>query len=212
MSNGESAVCSSRENSIQQTAPGRGIGVMFLAFFGTLWLALGCLAQGSRSLPLLALVGAGGVGIFLAGMKLSYRDAAVGSSLSPGEQARRRRVFRNVNLLQWGAVVAWIAVLNVKGHVEWITPGIMFIVGVHFFPLAKLFNNPANAVLGAAFTLLALLYPFLASGGPTSAIGPVCAGLILWTDALAWLAIEARRARAPRLGAGAPLAEGARRR
>jgi hypothetical protein len=166
---------------------------MFLGFFGTLWLVQGCWALGGRSLPLLALVGAGGVGIFLAGLVLSFREAAAGSSLSAGEQARRRRVFRNVNLLQWAAVVAWIAVLNVMGHVEWITPGIMFIVGLHFFPLAKLFNTPANAVLGAAFTLLAVVYPFLASGGPTSVIGPVCAGLILWTDALARLAQGARR-------------------
>jgi hypothetical protein len=134
-----------------------------------------------------------GAGIFLTGLRLTVREAAAGSNLSESEQARRRRVFRNVNVLQWSASVALIVLLNVIGHVEWITPGIILIVGVHCFPLARLFKTRANAVTGAALTLLALVYPFLAVDGPLSAVGPVCAGLILWTAALAKIVEVARR-------------------
>jgi hypothetical protein len=194
MSSIESVVRSSQRNGVRDAArPGRGIGVMFLAFFGTLWLILGSLSVPGVTWPLLAVLAAVGAGIFLTGLRLTVREAAAGSSLSESEQARRRRVFRNVNLLQWGAIVAWIVLLNVIGHVEWITPGIMFIVGVHFLPLAALFKNRATAVTGVAFACLAMIYPFVADGGPTSAVGPVCAGLMLWSAALAMLVEVARR-------------------
>jgi hypothetical protein len=194
MSSVESVASSSQGNGLQRTAaPGRAIGVMFLSFFGTLWLVLGFRNVHGVTWPLLALLGAVGAGIFLTGLRLSFREAAAGSSLSETEQLQRLRVFHTVNVLQWCAIIAWIVLLNVIGHVEWITPGIILIVGVHCFPLARLFKTRANAVTGAALTLLALVYPFLAVDGPLSAVGPVCAGLILWTAALAKIVEVARR-------------------
>lgn len=195
MSSIESIIRSSQGNGVQQRSagPARGTGVMFLAFFGSLWLILGLQGVPGVSWRMPAVIAAAGIGIFLAGLRLSFREAEAHSSLSESEQARRRRVFRTVNALQWSAIVALIVLLNVIGHVEWITPGIMFIVGVHFFPLAALFKNRVSAVTAVAFTLLAMVYPFVASGGPTSAIGPVCAGLMLWASALAMLVEVGRR-------------------
>ena len=60
----------------------------------------------------------------------------------------------------------------------------MFIIGLHFLPLARLFRNPPHYVTGSALILLATTYPFVASGGPSSPAGALVAGLILWASAL----------------------------
>jgi hypothetical protein len=45
----------------------------------------------------------------------------------------------------------------------------MFIVGLHFFPLAKLFRHKAHYITGAALVALAVGYPFMTAGGPEPA-------------------------------------------
>jgi hypothetical protein len=98
-------------------------------------------------------------------------------------QAERARVFRQVNLIQWLTVAAFIVVLNVIGHTEWITASIILVVGLHFLPLARLFRSPAGAVTGIVLTLIAVSYPFLFAAGPSSPIGPIATGLVLWVNA-----------------------------
>jgi hypothetical protein len=63
----------------------------------------------------------------------------------------------------------------------------MLIVGVHFFPLAKLFRYDAHYITGSALVALASSYPFFAAGGPTSAVGPIGAAVILWVSAAGML-------------------------
>ena len=103
------------------------------------------------------------------------------------EDPQRAQAFRNVNIAQWGAILALLVTLNVIQHVEWIVPGIMLIVGLHFFPLAKLFRNRMHYFTGAALAALALTYPFLAAGGPASPVGAIGAALILWVTAASML-------------------------
>jgi hypothetical protein len=59
----------------------------------------------------------------------------------------------------------------------------MFIVGFHFLPLARLFQNPAHYATGGALMLSAASYPFLFAG-PTDTLGALLAGSILWLSAL----------------------------
>lgn len=159
-----------------------GIGALFLGFFGTLWLMLGCrgLFGAGWGLLLPALLGGG---ILFAGWRLTQHDTMAQHSGEAGEERRRARLFRNINIAQWGAIVVLIALLNAVGHVEWITPMIMFIVGIHFIPLAFLFKNQTHWVTGPALALLAALYPFVTAEGPTSPLGPMAAGIILLSGA-----------------------------
>jgi hypothetical protein len=69
-------------------------------------------------------------------------------------------------------------------HPEWIIPSIILIVGIHFFPLAVAFQVPRHYATGAAMTLLAIFYPLMSSAGPTSPVGCLGAGIILWASAV----------------------------
>jgi hypothetical protein len=107
-------------------------------------------------------------------------------------QVRRGRIFHWINGAQWVAAAALIAVLNVVHHPEWIMAGIMLIVGLHFLPLARLFNHRPHVWLGVALSGWAIAYPLILAQGPTSPWGPIGAGLILWAAGLAALAVLAQ--------------------
>ena len=92
-----------------------------------------------------------------------------------------------MNAIQWILVFVAAAVLSRVGHNEWIIPSIILIMGIHFFPLAVVFKVPRHYATGAAMTLLAIFYPLMSSAGPTSPVGCVGAGIILWVSATAAL-------------------------
>jgi hypothetical protein len=159
---------------------------MFFAWLGGGWLAFGLLGgYGMRLAPLLVIV-AGTLLLFFASLRRfrQNRDAHAAEADSP-ESKRAGRIFIAVDVIQWTLVFVIAAVLSRLGHKEWIIPSIIFVVGVHFFPLAVLFKVPRHHVTGAAMTLLAVIYPFVA--GPTSAVGCFGAGIILWASAVAAL-------------------------
>ena len=164
---------------------GGGVGVMFLAFFGTWWMLTGLNGILGIKLSLLLAVVVG-ASLFAAGWRQSQREARQ-------PDARRAKVFRDVNMAQWGGIVGLLVVLNLVHHVEWIMPGIMAIVGLHFFPLAKLFHNQSHYLTGSALVLLAATYPLVAAQGPSSAVGPIVAALILWLSAATSLLQAAKR-------------------
>ncbi len=171
---------------VAQAARGRGIGVMVLALFGSWWMAAGLHAIPGMKISVLTGAVLIGLGLFAAGWRQSRRA----THLSPARgvpdaatEARRSKVFRNVNIAQWSACILLVVILNILQRGEWIVPGIMLIVGVHFFPLAKLFRHDAHYMTGAALVAWAASYPFLAADGPVSAVGPIGAALILWISA-----------------------------
>jgi hypothetical protein len=174
---------------------GRGIGVMFLAFFGSWWMAIGLTAIYGTKAAVIAAIAAVGLTLLVAGWRRSRAEA--GTSMhevrDAVNDAHRSRVFRNVNIAQWLCIIALLVVLNLAHQVEWIVPGIMLIVGAHFFPLAKLFRYKLHYFTGAALVALAVSYPFLSVEGPASPVGPVGAGLILWLVAATMLADRPQR-------------------
>ena len=178
-----------------QAVRGRGIGVMFLAFFGSWWMAAGVSAIYGSNAAALAAVAVVGLGLFAAGWRQVRSGAAERATPKIndiGNDRHRAKAFRNVNIAQWGACILLVVILNTLQRAEWITPGVMFIVGVHFFPLAKLFHYRAHYITGSALAALAASYPFFA-GGPGSAVGPIGAALILWVSAACMLTRAARR-------------------
>ncbi len=102
------------------------------------------------------------------------------------------RVYYMVNLAQWVAILVLGNVLVNIGLGAWVVPMAIFVVGLHFLPLAHAYANGAHYVSGAALMLFAAGYPFVARGGPADPVGFLGAGLILWAAAL--LAVT-RRAR-----------------
>jgi len=74
--------------------------------------------------------------------------------------------------LQWTLVVGVAFVLAQLGLNAWILPAIIFIVGVHFLPLAAAFKAPRHYITGIALVLLAVVYPFVVPSSPADASVP----------------------------------------
>ncbi len=161
---------------------------MFFTFFGGGWLALGILGGYGMSLVALLIIVAGTLLLFFAALRQfrQNRGARAAEADSP-ESKRAGRIFNAVNAIQWTLVFVAAAVLSRAGHKEWIIPSIILIMGIHFFPLAVVFKVPRHYATGAALMLLAVFYPLMSSAGPTSPVGCLGAGIILWASAAAAL-------------------------
>jgi Flp pilus assembly protein TadB len=166
----------------------RAIGAMFFTIFGGAWLALGILGGYGMSLVALLFIVAGTLLLFSASLRQFRRNRGAHAAEADSPEGKRAgRIFNAVNAIQWILVFVAAAVLSRVGHNEWIIPSIILIMGIHFFPLAVVFKVPRHYATGAAMTLLAIFYPLMSSAGPTSPVGCVGAGIILWVSATAAL-------------------------
>ena len=163
----------------------RAIGATFFAVFGAAWLALWNYQAAPTRLWAYGVIGAATLAI-LVWARARYRrydSAAAGVAETP-QQQRRGRWFHIINVGQWVLILVVGNVLANLGLGAWVIPAVILIVGIHFLPLAPLFSNPVLYATGAAFILLAAIYPFVAAGGPVDPVGCLGAGLILWLSAL----------------------------
>ena len=163
----------------------RSIGAMFFAGFGTAWLCWGDMILRGGGNWTLGLVLAAGLGLAIAAVRqfAANRSALAGRVSTP--QARRAaRIFHWVNGGQWVLIVVLANVLNNTGLDAWMVPMIIAVVGLHFLPLAAVMRYRPHYVSGLALLLLAVVFPFIANGGPRSGVGPVGVGLILWASAV----------------------------
>jgi hypothetical protein len=172
---------------------GRAIGAMFFSVFGGAWLGLWANAQfpGAPALLIIAVCTAA----LLATAYRLYRANAPAmkahSQTAVGQRISRQ--FNLINALQWIVIVGCAMILSRTGHDRWILPMVILVIGLHFLPLARLFQVRAHYLTGIALVLLAAIYPFTAPDGPADAVGALGAGLILWASA-GWAVLSARRA------------------
>ena len=161
----------------------RATGAMFFAVFGGVWLE--GWAIGTTKLVALDVV------IAVLALALTwlayatYRRHAAELAAQPTTAQTRRigRLFHAINGGQWILIFILANILTSHGLSVWVIPMVIFIIGLHFFPLAVIFSNPSHYVTGAALVALAVLYPFVAPGGPADAVGLLGIGLILWASA-----------------------------
>jgi len=169
---------------MQSVRADRAFGAMIFAVFGSLWLAVWVWFSQPDQWWRYLLVAAGGVGLLAAALRIYRRNRAADSSKSESEAERRAsRLFNLINIGQWVVILIGVNVLDNTGLGAWDIPFIILVIGAHFLPLAHLFNRPTHYVTGMAMVLYAVAYPFIAHD-PRSTVGPLGAGLILWTSAL----------------------------
>ncbi len=161
----------------------RAIGAIFYGAFGGAWVSFWAWHQDSRYLSLGASLAA--TLALLAVVWSRYRkcSSALTQVLPTPESARRDKWFHTINAGQWIVILIFGNVLANTGRGAWVIPMAMFVVGLHFLPLARLFTNPGHYFTGAALMACAAIYPF-ALAGPTAPRGALLAGLILWRSAL----------------------------
>lgn len=171
---------------------GRAIGAMIFAGFGGLWLVLGLYVRetlNSRSVAGIVLVVAGLVLIALRLMREARRFPRV------PDDPRLNRAFHTVNALQWIAIFIAASILT-RLHLDpWTVPAIAGIVGLHLFPLARLFRNPLHYATGSAMTLWAAGTSIFVPAEHLQGMAALGAGAILWISAAAGLAAALRVAR-----------------
>jgi hypothetical protein len=125
---------------------GMGMGSLFLALFGGLWMLL---ALNTSSWIWLAtcillpvsLLAMRAIGLLLASGQAQAREAPP----HPDEMARAERLNRRfalVFLIEFGLIALAANLLANAGLEAWIPLAIAAIVGAHFLPLARLFAYP----------------------------------------------------------------------
>ncbi|MBA2345500.1 MAG: hypothetical protein H0V83_10515 [Rubrobacter sp.] len=165
---------------------GYGIAVLLMTFFGAVWAALGLselhgvlatiLYSAGVVIAVLLLVG----GVYL--LRVARRAPHGGPAFM--DTGIRRR-FNQIGVAEGIGIGVAVFVCMRLGHPQWIPAIVAFIVGLHFFPLARLFRLPLYHVTGAVLCLLAAATLFVAVvlNAPDSvqyAIPGLGAATVLW--------------------------------
>ena len=165
------------------------IGAFFLSVFGAVWLALWCLntpGMGSGALFIIVVVS---VALLALAVRLYRGNGAAYVTYQKSADGKRSSIVLGVvNALQWVFIFLLAAVLP-KANAHWFIPGVIFIVGVHFVPLALALRYRPYLYAAAALLLLAASGPWLSSVSPASPLGALGAGVILWLTALYQLVV-----------------------
>jgi hypothetical protein len=169
----------------------RAIGAMIFSVMGTIWITLWSIRSFGVQPLGLTVTTSGGLVIFLRALRVfqQHKRARVVQAETP-EKRHADRIFNLVNAGQWIVILIVGNVLNNLGRGEWVIMAAMFIIGLHFLPLAKVFTYPPHTITGAALMLWAVGFPMLTSRGPAHPLGCLGAGLILWLSALYGLSVN----------------------
>ncbi len=165
---------------------GLAIGNLFLGGFGMLWIVLGLVVSGRKEPWIFAglacfLLAIAAISIYTIRRSHGYLDR------SEAHRETKKKINRQlglVNCLQWGLIFLAVYGLERLKLDNWILPAIIFIVGVHFLPLARLFQIQTYYYTAAAMVAWAILDPFLFIAGKNDWIVGVGTGAILWITAL----------------------------
>jgi hypothetical protein len=181
----------------------RGVasGVLFMAFFGTLWSSIGAGGLQGWGAPWLSIVAVLiGVALGIGGIIQFYGSRQLGTRIDEADAQPWRKTgiwFGIVFTLEGVSIGIASAICNATGHFDLFFPIMAIIAGVHFFPLAPLFQVRSHYLTGALLCLVAIITLLVVPARVTignreiiawwTVVGFGCA-LILWTTGLAlWL-------------------------
>jgi hypothetical protein len=187
-------------------------GALVMTLFGTAWAAApaGILTTTSLATGLaFTIVGIVAV-VLLAGCYALARSAQhISVDSSPEAAARSKAIGKRLGIgfgIVFGSEVVIIAVasslLSATGQGAFIVPVVVLVIGLHFLPLAALFQVRPYYVTGVLLSLAAivtlLVVPKAATVNQVEAwvvIPATCSALILWLTAVAVLALGRRAVR-----------------
>jgi hypothetical protein len=165
---------------------GRAIGSIFFAGFGALWIGLALYVKQMLSVDWSVLVATVAAALLLCAVWLMQE--AKRYPKMPEDQARGR-TFTRINAIQWTAV-GLVAFTFARLHMDaYVLSAITAIVGIHFFPLARLFRYPMHNVTGATLVLWASASVLLIPAEHLQGITALGTGIILWSSAAITLGI-----------------------
>ena len=171
---------------------GRATGVIVCAGFGALWLFLSLYARQTLSAVTVSGVVLGMLALILAAVLL-FREAKRWPRVP--EDPAVGRAFGWINTIQWIAVGA-VAFTLARLHLDaYIPSAITAIVGLHMFPLGRIFHYPQHYRSGAIMTAWAVVSAIFIPVEYLPSTAAFGTGLLLWFSAVVTLALALRDAR-----------------
>jgi hypothetical protein len=169
---------------------GRAIGSLFFIGFGAAWIITALYVKQILSAGTVCCVVLG-LAVLLPSTLWLYRQSKRFPK-TPEDRAMRR-AFNRINAIQWIAIGLACFTLG-RLHLDvYAVSAVATIVGLHLFPLARLFRYPMHYATAIALVVWAgvglLLVPIDQLQG-TTALGT---GIILWLSAAISLAVGARK-------------------
>ncbi|MEB2268194.1 hypothetical protein LAV77_25670 [Priestia megaterium] len=140
---------------------GTASGVIFMAFFGTLWAGIGIRGMQGWEFPVLITLSLLiGVVLFISAIALIKNSRQLTNEVIKKDGARWRKKNRWFGIIfslegLFIAISAFICVST--NHLNLFVPVMALIVGAHFFPLASLFQVPIYYITGTLLCLLATI-------------------------------------------------------
>jgi len=144
---------------------GAANGVMFMTFFGALWASIGII--GSRGLgdPWSLVLSSIVTLILLSGaISLFGKARSMNHASTPEEREHWRKINRKFGLifgLEGLAIFIASVICNIINNFEVFFPIMAIIVGIHFFPLARLFRENFYYGTGVMLCILGVITFFL---------------------------------------------------
>jgi len=171
---------------------GRATGMIFCAGFGALWLFLSLYARQILNVATVSSVVLGLTTLLLAALylfRLAKRWPSVPDDPAVG------RAFAWINAIQWLAVFVVASVLARLKMSVYIPSAITAIVGLHMFPLGRIFHYPAHYRAGAIMLAWAVASVVFVPVEELQGIAALGTGVILWISAAVTLALALQAAR-----------------
>ncbi|MCW2875124.1 hypothetical protein [Actinacidiphila oryziradicis] len=160
-------------------------GTLVLSVFALVWAFAGASGMASSTAALAVEIAAGTLTV--AAIVLAYRKGAAPSPRMVSLPDNWARGVGIVNVVEVVAIFAVIAASNASGHPSFIPAGIALVVGLHFFPLAGLYDQwqykgAAVLLTVAAVVGFGLIVVGLSSETVRAVVG-LAAAVVLWASA-----------------------------
>lgn len=173
----------------------RVTGALFFTGFGCLWLFTGFSALGQLNIVTAAGVAIIGALLVTAALRIQRRAAKAAQTQTDDEaNAETKRVFNRVNTIQWIGVGAVLVLANIFHQPQLIVPAIATVVGLHLFPLARLFRYPMHYVTGTLLIAWSAGIVILLRREDIASVGALGTAAILLLSATCTLTLAARAA------------------
>ncbi|MFJ4838149.1 hypothetical protein [Streptomyces sp. NPDC088746] len=160
-------------------------GTVVLSVFAVVWAFAGASGLASSGAALAVEIMA--VPVTAAALLLVYRKGAAPSPRLVSLPANWARSVGIVNVVELAAIFAVIAASNATGHPAFVPPAIALVVGLHFVPLARLYDQWQYKGTAALLTGVAVLgFVLIAAGlsdGSVRAVVGLGSAVTLWASA-----------------------------